>query len=612
MAFLVNIASSTISRALSGGPVLPFTIGEISEHNDASSLWTLHKGTKKDDSTSMSVFVFDCARNKDKLPLAKNAFKRFKTLRHPDILKYIDGAETDAQIIIGTEYAIPLSAQMKDSPNPNFISWGLYKLAQLLPRYRGLTNSQPKSREDVSLLLSRGTAGNGYFVNDFIQATLFLEQFSVKDSSEKDQFFRKLDTTLDTFPKDFCSYKILVGGISTCRNMNLTFFFLHPVFFLDPGNSQTLMKPELLNALEFGGAGVKALVPILKISKNLQTTEFESLVLPSVVKLFSLPDRAIRVSLCENLGSFINHLSTKVVSEKIFTNLATGFMDTNAIVREATLKSVLVLIPKLNERLLNNDLLRYLAKLQTDEEPGIRANTTICIGKISRMLNETTQKKVLVVAFLRSLNDPFPPSRTAGLAALAVTADLYAPMDIAQKIIPATGLLLIDPEKTVRTQAFKNMDVFVKRLEAHSATMAETAVVPKQDGVPAASASSGATGTASNASDWAGWALGAITTRLAGAAAAAPAGAMSPTTSAQSVLATDAATAAGGGGSSGSRSSGPASASSFDDARPPSMGRNSSGVSVSKAFAAPVAASGTADGWDDDSWDVGGGSEVCA
>lgn len=67
---------------------------------------------------------------------------------------------------------------------------------------------------------------------------------------------------------------------------------------------------------------------------------------------------------------------------------ATGFSDTIPIIREQTIKSVLLLVPKLNERIINYDLLKYLAKLQMDPEPGIRTNTTICLGKIARYLSE--------------------------------------------------------------------------------------------------------------------------------------------------------------------------------------------------------------------------------
>ena len=44
--------------------------------------------------------------------------------------------------------------------------------------------------------------------------------------------------------------------------------------------------------------------------------------------------------------------------------MATGFGDSNAYLRELTLKSMLVLAPKLSQKTLNQSLLKFLAKLQ--------------------------------------------------------------------------------------------------------------------------------------------------------------------------------------------------------------------------------------------------------
>jgi SCY1-like protein 1 len=64
----------------------------------------------------------------------------------------------------------------------------------------------------------------------------------------------------------------------------------------------------------------------------------------------------------------------------------TGFSDMAPIVREQTVKAVLTVVPKLTDRIINGELLRHLAKTANDEQPGIRTNTTICLGKIARNL----------------------------------------------------------------------------------------------------------------------------------------------------------------------------------------------------------------------------------
>ena len=53
----------------------------------------------------------------------------------------------------------------------------------------------------------------------------------------------------------------------------------------------------------------------------------------------------------------------------MYPHVATGFTDSNAYLRELTLKSMLVLAPKLSQKTLNQSLLKYLAKLQARAHP---------------------------------------------------------------------------------------------------------------------------------------------------------------------------------------------------------------------------------------------------
>lgn len=113
---------------------------------------------------------------------------------------------------------------------------------------------------------------------------------------------------------------------------------------------------------------------------------------------------------------------------------------------------MLLLAPKLNEKILNTQLLRHLAKCQVDEKEGIRTNTTVCLGKIAPYLSPSTRSKVLVSAFLRALKDPFSPARIAGLRSMLATQEYYNTMDIAMRLLPALSAVLVDRDKSVRDQ----------------------------------------------------------------------------------------------------------------------------------------------------------------
>ncbi|KAJ3098763.1 hypothetical protein HDU96_010950 [Phlyctochytrium bullatum] len=154
--------------------------------------------------------------------------------------------------------------------------------------YRSLANPNPKLRMNFVELLEKGQLESGYFNNDFIKGSVFLEQFSMKDSGEKEAFLRTLGTTLNDFPTDYCTYKIL---------------------------------PELINAVEFGGGSAKTLGLIVKIGERLSEDDYLNLIIPGILRLFASPDRAIRVALCDHLGSFVQYLNEKTTTEKVFPNL---------------------------------------------------------------------------------------------------------------------------------------------------------------------------------------------------------------------------------------------------------------------------------------------------
>ena len=98
----------------------------------------------------------------------------------------------------------------------------------------------------------------------------------------------------------------------------------------------------------------------------------------------------------------------------------------------------------MSDRILNNDLLRYLSKTQTDSEPGIRTNTCILLSRLSPHLSSSTRSKVLIPAFARSLRDPFVHARIAGLMSLMAGLESWEKEDLAGKVIPSVGICLVD------------------------------------------------------------------------------------------------------------------------------------------------------------------------
>jgi SCY1-like protein 1 len=394
---------STISSAISSKtPQLLFTIGEKDPIQPENSIWRLYNGIKKDDKQQVSVFIFDKKHNPSALELARNNLKRSKTIRFPDCLKYIDGTETDTQIIIGTEYVRPLELS-KDHMEENSIRLGLYRLAVTLKflsldcklihgnvnensiyvtkagewklggmeltsavndnhlknygslvgnRYippesdpsndvnqypvhsydswafgcliqslfngkqaiaqntkasiptllyqasKGFLSTTPGARTDFTRFLAVCTRKGGYFDNPMIETSLFFENFALKEKEEKEAFLLDIDKSMDKFPLEFCKYKIL---------------------------------PELLHALEYSGGGTKTLIPVLTMAARLSKEEFQLLVIPSIIKLFSSTDRAIRLALCQKIDSYVDHLPPKIANDVIYPNLVLYNLSSNLV-----------------------------------------------------------------------------------------------------------------------------------------------------------------------------------------------------------------------------------------------------------------------------------------
>ncbi|GLI62075.1 hypothetical protein VaNZ11_004633 [Volvox africanus] len=297
----------------------------------------------------------------------------------------------------------------------------------LLQDYQKLLSSAPARRLNPSKV-----AQSRFLNNRLVEVVAFMENIAVKDSVEKESFFRRLPGVLPAIPAAVAVGKLL---------------------------------PLLASALEFGGAPPLAVSSLMVIGGHLAGDEFNKRVVPCLSKLFASTDRGLRRSLLESMDQYAQHLTTSVIEDQIYPHLQTGFTDTHAYIRELTLKSILVLAPKLANKTLVSSVLKHLSKLQVDEEPSIRANTTVLLGNIASYLGESTCRRVLPNAFTRALKDAFPPARIAGLRALTATKQYYGTDDVAMRLLPGVCPLAIDGVPEVRQAALLCLDTFVKFLK---------------------------------------------------------------------------------------------------------------------------------------------------
>ncbi|KAI2606347.1 ARM repeat-containing protein [Hypoxylon fragiforme] len=127
----MNFLKSAVASAIAQGPPFPYTFGDKVSGDSDASIWTLYNGTRHSNGSDCSIFSFNITANSRLLPLAKNAVKKLRTMRHPGVISVLDIVETDTYIYIATEKVVPLRWQIKRKVlNTETIKWGLYSIAR--------------------------------------------------------------------------------------------------------------------------------------------------------------------------------------------------------------------------------------------------------------------------------------------------------------------------------------------------------------------------------------------------------------------------------------------------------------------------------------------------
>uniref|UniRef100_A0A672TBK1 N-terminal kinase-like protein n=1 Tax=Sinocyclocheilus grahami TaxID=75366 RepID=A0A672TBK1_SINGR len=119
-------------------PIKDFNYEILPENQEKSGIWTLSRGKRKTTGEPVSVFLYEVSQGtEEQTQLAKAAFKRTKTLRHPNILSYVDGLETEKSLYIVTEPVTTLAAHLKlqaekGGASDLEVSWGLHQIVKAL------------------------------------------------------------------------------------------------------------------------------------------------------------------------------------------------------------------------------------------------------------------------------------------------------------------------------------------------------------------------------------------------------------------------------------------------------------------------------------------------
>ncbi|XP_066064458.1 LOW QUALITY PROTEIN: N-terminal kinase-like protein [Chamaea fasciata] len=452
-------------------------------------LWRLLRGRRKADGAPVSVFAHSLGPGGDPAAaaLARAGLKRLRSLRHPNILGYLDSLETEQCLYLVTEAVTPLRRHLRLHPpsgdsGEQEVAWGLQRLLTalaflgvsglvhhslgldsifvdpggewklgglervaaasegtparppsdpprpqdppelsdpsrgkgdpwagdmwrlgcliwevfngplprpgalrsfgklppgLIPPFSELVAADPGARPGPGPLLERLQRPGAFLACALVRTGLFLEHFQVQDPSERRTFLQELPPLLESLPGPFRRHKLL---------------------------------PRLLEALELGSADASALPPLLQVAKVLDPPEYQERIVPVLVRLFSSPERGLRLRLLQLLEEYVEFLPEATVDSQIFPHVAHGFLDSNPAIREQTVKSMVLLAPKLGEGRRGGELPRLLLRVQGGDALGpLRCNATLCLGRLAPHLPPQTRRRVLAPALARATRDPLSP-----------------------------------------------------------------------------------------------------------------------------------------------------------------------------------------------------------
>ena len=396
-----------------------------------------------------------------------------------DLSGKIDASFLDRQSMLSQPYSCPARAAsdraaMRNMPIHAIDAWSLGVLihtiycgetsriedlqhASKIPRglrqaYQRLLKSKPEQRLNPSSLCKLK-----HFSTPLVQSMMFLEEIMIKTPEEKHVFFQSLTSRIDSFPAHVCKYKLL------------------------PALTASLSLGATSGETSMGVAGPVVLVPLLKLGRMLDEDEYSQHIVPVLLTMFEQQDRGIRVALLSQLDALVETIDRKLINDKIFTCICTGFNDTAPAMREMTLKSLPTLVPKLDANVIEGQMKKVLVRMLQDPVPAIRTNATVCLGLLAHHFKPETVAAVCIPGFTRALRDTFPHNRERALHSIKAVVGLFDPTDLATKVMPHVCPSLVDSVSSVRSTGQDCIRALAQRLEAHSEDMAALDAAKKQE-----------------------------------------------------------------------------------------------------------------------------------
>ncbi|KAL7937027.1 armadillo-type protein [Trichoderma chlorosporum] len=489
----MDFLKSAVASAMSQGPPFPYNFGDKVDVDE--SIWTLYNGTRREDGSNCSIFSFDSAAKKSQLPLAKNALRKLRTLRHPGVIKVLDTVETDTYIYIATERVTPLRWHVRrKSLSPETIKWGLYTVAQTLKFINDDATSKHGSlrvgsiyttesgewklggfevlsnvKESETTLDSFGSlvpdsgryappevaqggwaatkAHPTYAVDSFNFGTLIFEVFNGEfHGPDQAGQTKNIPPSMQTSYKRLCNAnpkaRISAGNFLDLGRRSGSFFDTPLIHLTDGIENLGVKNPdereEFLNDLE-------------KVTDDFPEEFFKSKVLPELVKSVEFGGggpKALTVVL-----KIAAKLPSDDFETKITPFIVRAFANPDRGIRVCLLDNLPLIIDQLSQRIVNDKIFPQLVTGFTDATPVVREQTLKSVLVVIGKLSDRTINGDLLKQLAKTANDEQPGIRTNTTICLGKIAKNLGTSSRSKVLIAAFTRSLRDPFLHARNAA---------------------------------------------------------------------------------------------------------------------------------------------------------------
>lgn len=331
------------------------------------------------------------------------------------------------------------------------------------------------------------------FNNDHIQLLVSLGELALKQPGESIEILNVISPKVKDIPPSICQFKIL-PSVSKALQMAVNDF--------QSRDSREACRQLVQLSLE--------LLSNMATLGKLEESSFMSQCGTMITQLWALSDRTVRTALLKSLRSLTPLISEKVINNNIFDPILAGFADSNPKLREETLKSLIHVVDKLEERNMQDKLVRCISNLQSDAEASIRTNATVFLGKIAFRLKEGVRNRVLCASFSKAMRDNFVPCRISGLKAATTCITVLDHAQLVSKVLPAVCILIMDRSGEVRELAFAFIEQAVRILrEGH-----EKQLRTERENAEKQTSDSPQKGAQAQSGGWTSWAVDGISKTL--------------------------------------------------------------------------------------------------